>query len=328
MRKKIISFLLIILIAWPFSTNFLCCAENSENVVPTAMATDDNYILPTIVTITSIMENSKSTTKYDYYIMLSGEVSKENKQKLISIQEHYKNCSINLIDMKDAFKNAYISHHIKVPAYYRLSLPSLLPNIDKILYLDVDIIVNKDLFELYKTNINNYYLAGIKNPHGYLCKDSNFDYAKFLGIDSIDQYINSGVTLFNLKKMREDNLEQKFIDFITAKQKAGEAIPLHDQDTLNAVCYNHIYHLPCKYNLMLHYAVKSVEDFDNNKWLSQCYNRDEWLEAFNDPVIIHYSSWKKPWKKGFTKMYMADKWWEYAKKTPYLQEIKDLSKPK
>lgn len=302
--------------------------KSEETVIPIAMATDDNYVLPTIVTMTSMLENSKSTTKYEYYLLLSGNVEAKNKEKLLSLRNRYKNCSIKLIDMKDKFKGAYISNHITTPTYYRLVLPSLLSNIRKVIYLDVDMIIKKDLSELFNVNIENYYLAGVKNPHGYICKDENFNWADYLGVKSIDQYINGGMLVMNLEKMREDNLENKFLNFINNKNLNNEKIFLHDQDVINSVCYNKIYHLPCKYNLMLHYEAKSVNDFYNNKWLRECYDKNEWLEAHECPYVLHYSSWKKPWKKGFTRMYRAEEWWQYAKKTPYYNEIKENSMKK
>lgn len=322
--KKSLSFILIVIIVFSIMTNVFA-DEKNKNVIPIALATDNNYVLPTIVTMTSILENANSDTKYEYYILLSGNLKEQNKKRLLSIQDKYKNCSVKIFNMKDRFSNAYTSNHITVAAYYRLMLPSLLTDIDKVIYLDVDMIIKKDLLELFRTNIDDYYIAGVKNPHGYICKDENFNWADYLGIKSIDQYINSGMLVMNLEKMRKDNLEKRFLDFINNKITRNKAILLHDQDVINAVCYNKIYHLPCKYNVMLHYKAKNIDEFNNNKWLRKCYDKNEWVEAHESPYILHYSGWKKPWKKGFTKMYLAEEWWKYAKKTPYFNEIKQNS---
>ena len=111
--------------------------DKHETYIPIAMASDENYIYPTIVAMTSVLENRKPNTKIDFYIMLSGDVAQEYKDKILNLQKKYSNCEITLIDMKDKMKEFYTSRHIKTAAYYRLMLPSLLPHLDKVLYLDV-----------------------------------------------------------------------------------------------------------------------------------------------------------------------------------------------
>ena len=114
--------------------------------IPIAMALDDGYTYPTIVAMTSILENASKETKYDFYIMHPGEFSEENKGKLKSLSKKYRNkCSVNLINMENKYKNANDKGHITTPTYYRLSLSELLPDLDKIIWLDGDTITYTDL---------------------------------------------------------------------------------------------------------------------------------------------------------------------------------------
>ena len=102
--------------------------------VSIAMALDDGYTYPTIVAITSMMETKNSDTHYDYYIMHPGEFKDENKEKLKSLEKKYPSCKINLIDMQNKYKNANDHGRITTPAYYRLSISELIPNLDKIIF--------------------------------------------------------------------------------------------------------------------------------------------------------------------------------------------------
>lgn len=292
----------------------ICVVANDEKAlenVKISMSTDSKYVYPTIVSITSIMENSKKDIDYEFYILLSGNVNKNLKGKIMSLSKKYNNCHINTINMKNDFKSAFTSRHITSAAYYRLSLPSILNNIDKVLYMDVDTITEGDVSKLYHLNIDDYYLAGVKNPKfvSYFGKS----YANMLKIKSMSEYINSGVMLLNLKKMREDNLEKKF------RALSKHRFPYHDQDVINSVCYKKIYHLPFKYNMLMSYDI-----YNNNAYktslISKCFSKKDWDEGRKHPVIIHYHVGNKPWFSRRTRL--ADRWWKYANKSGFIKEIR------
>ena len=263
------------------------------NEIPIAMATDNNYVYGTVVAMTSALENKNENSYLKFYIMVSGTVSEENKNRMKALQNHYKNCSIELIDMKDKFNNTYITAgHITTPTYYRLCLSSLLPEHDKILYLDGDIIVRRDLWEFYNIDISDYYIGGIKD-YALIAwsRGGVVDYPKRLGVKDINQYINAGILSMNLQKIRKDNLEQKFSDYLPTLKSRN--LYLNDQDVLNATCYDKIKFLSPEYNAMQHF--EHLFSFENMPTLVDCYDWQEWKKACVDPTIVHYSSPNKPW---------------------------------
>lgn len=288
------------------------------NIVSIALSTDDNYVEPAMVTITSILENRKKSTTYDFYI-LSSELKSENKQKLERLQTKCDKCRFVFIDMGGNFNNATVrAHgHITTAAYYRLLLPNLMKNLDKILYLDVDVIVLSDLSELFNTNIDNYYLAAVKGynstlMNNYARRNGLSSYSEVLNIPSMDQYVNSGVMLMNLKLMREENLEERFVKFVERNHGKNRLGLCHDQDVINAVCYGKIYFLSLKYNAMQHYADK----YEKIQSLQDAYSKGEWEEAYKNPKIIHYSGPQKPWNN--KKNINSDIWWlKYKKMAAY-----------
>lgn len=279
------------------------------------MASDNNYVLPLIVAVTSILENRNSDTKINFYFLVSKDFNKKNVQLLLNLKSKYKNFNINIVNMGDSFKEARTRLHITTPAFYRLRLASLLKDLDKCLHLDVDTIVNIDLKELYNTDITDFYIAGVKDMGAQSWGDK---YASLLEIKDMSQYINTGVLLINLKKIREDNLEKKFNEFIPNLATKKE-LHCHDQDVLNAVCYNKIYFLPFKYNVMTHFNVLSEKAWCG--MAQKCYTKKEWTEAITNPQIIHYAG-HKPWKKFSVRLNRY--WWSYAMKTEVVEEIDNL----
>ena len=228
--KKIIPliliFLLFILGALVFIFNSKTCrkfinasivSEYTTNL-PIAMAMDDGYTYPTIVAITSIMENAHPKTTCDFYIMHPKNLTNENKDKVSSLQNKYPNCKIQLINMEDKFKNANDKGHITTPTYYRLALSSLLPNLDKIIWLDGDILAFYDLSEMFNINMDGYYYKGFLDNN-----EEGISRMKEFGIKD-DLYICAGVMLINLKEIRNDNIEDQFNKFIEENnEKSGAA---------------------------------------------------------------------------------------------------------
>ncbi len=278
-------------------------------VIPIAMALDDGYLYPTIVSITSMMENANKDTVYNIYIMHPDEFSDTSKEKLSFVGKKYKNCNIKLINMKKEYAGANDIGHITTPAYYRLSLSELLPTLDKIIWMDGDTLIFDDLRQMYDLDLNdNYYLA-------YL-DDKMVDPLEEFGL-SDNEYICDGVMLVNLKKLREDNMVPKFKSFI---ERYNDRLIQHDQTVINAVCYGKIGILPPKFG-MFNNCTNSREISEYLKKLTSKhkYTQKDMENALNELVVLHCVF--KPWKElgcGF-----ADTWWRYARKTGFYEEIYD-----
>ncbi len=279
-----------------------------------AMATDNNYVLPTIVAITSMLENAKKDTTYKFNLLISGDFTYENYQKFLDLNKKYPNkCEFNFINMKNAYQGNKTADHITAPTYYRLQLPSLISD-SKCIYLDGDIIVKQDLSELYNVNIDDCYVAGVKAA----ALQRQTAYADKLGIPDMTQYVNAGVLLMNLEKMREDNVEKNFEHYLP--EIAPRQLMCADQDVINACCYDKIKILPFKYNTMTKYYVLDGSAYKKKGYL-KCYPEDEWNEGRKHPTIIHYADKIKPWHD--KKSVYADIWWQYAKKTSFFAEIEE-----
>ena len=289
--------------------NSILLSHELKNSVPIAMAADDNYTYPTIVSITSLLENSDSSTSYDIYIMTPGDFLEENKQKLLSLQEKNKDkCKINLINMKDNYKNANVAGHgntpLTTPAYYRLSLPSLLSEFDKVIWVDGDTLIFEDLTNLININMNGFYYKG------FLDFPFPMDCFNFTG----DHYICSGVMLINLEKLRQDNMEKTFETFI---KENNDKLVQHDQTVINVVCHENIGALPAKYGIF-NWENNEIEHYFSKLVAKNKYTKEEVYDAHKNPAILHYVN--KPWTE--KDVNRKSLWWDYAEKTGYIDEIK------
>ncbi|MDD9266531.1 glycosyltransferase family 8 protein [Paenibacillus sp. GCM10023248] len=272
-------------------------------------SSDNNYAQHVGVSMVSLFENNKEFDHIHVYLIQNA-VSLDNKSKLEEVCKKYKR-TITFIgfDEISAKLNLNIGNTISLNAYARLFLTSALENtIDKIIYFDCDSIINGSLHELWHTDISDHYVAGV-------C-DTVSDNTKIKINMHIDrQYINSGMLLINLKKWREDEIERRFIEFISAHH--GQVFH-HDQGTINGVLNDKFVILHPKYNAMTTYFTMSRNEIIQYYGLRYYYSEAELVEAVNNPVFIHYTPAfvNRPWIKG-CKHPLAARYHDYLKISPW-----------
>lgn len=275
-----------------------------KNIAIAYATKDDEYVYYLCVSMFSCAANTKQ--KIDFYVLHPSEFS-ENSKKLIQSIALKSGSNVFFVDVKDAFQNVKLTHDfISYPTYYRLLIPKLLPKtVEKCIYLDTDAIAVDDIFKLFSIDIENYYLAGVVAAGYLFSKEQN---ETRLNLPDVSGYINAGVLLMNVTKMREENLEQKFMSLLEKKYHD------QDQDILNVACFGKIMKLPLKYNLMTKY---------NKIWDSciKCgaYSHQEIAEALEHPLIIHFADKIKPWNDN--RILFSNLWWKVAKKMSFYKKI-------
>lgn len=247
---------------------------------------DNNYAMPCGVTITSVLENNRDIP-VTFHIIGMG-LSEEAKATFLQLPSAYKDVSVKFYEIKKEFLESYNlslygSTQWSLVIYSRLFLTEILPaDVNKILYLDSDVIICDSLSELWNTNMDNYSIAGITDLN--VSKDASL-FSRRLGYDKKYKYINSGILLINIDYWRKHDMKAVFFDFLKEKY---ENIIYPDQDILNGTLYDTKLLLPLKYNLLECYYLKNTD-------LAQ--NKEEVYEAMTKPVIIHYTALDKPWIK-------------------------------
>lgn len=283
-----------------FAVGSSASSQKTNIPIPVAMATDNNYVVPTLVSITSASENANPGTKLRFYIMVTSDFSEENKAKVQKLDEKLSNCEIRIIEMSDTF-NDFEKGCWGPAMYYRLKLGSALKDESKCIYLDSDTLVLKDLTDMYNLDIGDNYVAG--TPDGFrLCKD----HASELGIKNMSQYICSGSLLWNLDKVREDNIEEKFEQFLKKVAEEGKRLIFPDQDVINAVCYGKIMDMPFKYGAIVGFMYCPI--YEKDPYLYRLLEKSSWEDGMKNTVVLHFVG-KKPWDSRRVKF--CNLWYKY-----------------
>ena len=305
-------FLLVLFIYIIFSIRIYDIKINTltnVNPIQIALNIDNRYIYPCLVLLTSLLDNQANTSFYIIHILIGEKFAKRNIHKIKSLlrDKGSNNTKLNFYKIGDDFNRATHGYYISVADYYRIALPSLLPDVDKIIYIDTDIINFKDLSEMYSINFEkNIYFKGTLDQIGLITEIRH---------RNVKKYINAGVLLMNLKLIREDGIEKQLRDYIKTHH-----LNHHDQTALNNVCYNNLGVLSIKYASFVFNSFDELLKFNKEQSRLYRYRHKELEKAFYDPTLLHYVGYVKPWHKSYNKI-NGEYWWYYAKKSGFYEEI-------
>jgi len=289
--------------------------EEKKNIkthdVHLSLSIDAKYVYPCIVFLTSLLENRAPSTIYNVYILIGDSIKSEHMSKINTLINKYGQefIKIKYFNMKNDFKGAITNAYISTASYYRIALPTLLPNVDRIIYSDTDVINFADLTEMYNIELkDNIYFRGTLDNVGLLNELRSF------GIYET-KYMNAGILLMNLKAIRKDNIETQLRNFIKTHY-----LDHHDQTAINAVCHNNVEILSFKYACFNYDKYQHIVDFNNSQDKRFRYSETELKQAFYEPTLLHFVGWTKPWDHGYQKS-KGEYWWYYAKKSDFYKEI-------
>ncbi|CDE15100.1 glycosyl transferase family 8 [Clostridium sp. CAG:470] len=264
--------------------------------IPVFFAVDNGYIPFLSVALRSLIDNTSKENIYAIKILYTN-VTEENKIKIKKYETE--NISIEFVDLnkqlEEIKEKLYTRNYFSNTTYYRLFIPELYPEYDKAVYIDSDTVCLSDIAELYNTDMGDNLIAGI--PDGVIQAIDIFkDYVeRVVGVADYNNYFNAGVIVMNLKELRDYKFEEKFI-YMLEKIKFEVA---QDQDYLNRLCKGRV------------------------KILDYSWNRMPVMGKTEGKInLIHYNLGAKPWY--FDNVVYQEYFWEYAKKTEFYNEIKEL----
>lgn len=270
--------------------------EKNRATIPIFFAVDNGYVPFLAVTIESIIENSSNQYLYDLKILYTN-ISKENIGKIQKLEkENLKIEFVNLNYYIDSIKDKlYTRDYYSKATYFRLFLPTLYPQYDKVLYLDADIVVNEDIAKLYNIDIKNNLVGAATDEVVSFSPIFSQYVEKVVGVSSYKHYFNAGVLIMNLKALREFNFQEKFLYML---EKVTFTVA-QDQDYLNRICKGKVHFIDPLWNKMP-VGRRSIP----NKKIK----------------LMHYNFAHKPWH--YESVLYEDFFWKYAEKTEYIDEIR------
>lgn len=250
-----------------------------------AISSDCNYLMQSTIFIKSVAENN--LTEFDSITihLLANNIS---QQDITTFQNEIESFGLTLkiydVSQIRQMLGIGIPNTISISSYARLFLSSLISkDIDKIIYADTDAL-NLDSFKkLWLKDITGYSVAGVLDIVSNEAKTN-------IGLNIDNHYINAGFLLINLKYWRDNQLENKFLQFLHSHN--GNVFH-HDQGIINAICNNTIKILPPQYNVVSNFFL----DYNEISKRVPFYSKQEVDYALTQPVFMHFTPGlvNRPW---------------------------------
>lgn len=267
--------------------------------IPIFFTIDNSYAPFLAVALNSAIKNADKSRKYRA-VVLHEDLSKANAEKLKSLETD--NFKIELTPMKanfealdDRMSNRLRCDYFTLTIYFRLFIPAMFPQYDKGIYIDSDVVLTDDIAKLYDTDIGDN-LIGACNDLSIADIPPLVAYTEnAVGVKKTE-YINSGVLLMNLKKLRENDFEGHFLRLLNEYHFDSVA---PDQDYINAICNGRIYYL-------------------NERWDAMPNDNKPPLKSTS---LIHYNLFSKPWC--YDDIMYGDIFWKYAADSGFIDEIEE-----
>lgn len=288
-------------------------AFSSKNIA-VAFASSNEYVPILGEVLQSVCENASNNYNYDI-IILSNNITQNHKEALLRIPNS-DNISIRFFEISAYLNDRkfYVRDHITAMTYVRLAVLDIFQNYEKVLYLDSDITVNRDLADLYCIEMGQNYIAAVRDSvmSGW-CNGLNREQIKYnqstLKLKDVSSYFNGGVLLFNLKEFRKKYTTEYLLDMAASKDWKW-----FDQDVLNIVCEGRTLLLPQNWNLMVHVWTDPEQ---LPEYFAPYDNYRAYQLARKDPWIIHYAGHVVPCFNAYVDK--AEYFWHYARKTEFYE---------
>ena len=287
-----------------------------ENRIALVFSCDTNYAPYLGVALQSLLAHTTEKLTYDI-VVLETALTDEIKRRLRdSIKRE--NISIRFFNMKAllAGKSFYVLNYFSTATYYRIFVGEIFPLYEKVIYMDCDALLLDDIASLYSVDLGNNILAAVRDTEVIkrLWSGNRREltyFTEYLGLRNSWDYFQCGLLIFNIKEV----IKNGFRDMFLTAQRKITAPRFVDQDIINVVAGGKVMMLPQRWNVENHLIVYNAD-------ISSVLPQDayaEYKEGLENAAFLHYSSSKKPWR--FPYIQNADKWWTYARSSPFYEEI-------
>ncbi len=266
----------------------------AKPIIPVFYAADENYMPYLAVALTALKEYKTDAYEYRIHVLYSGDLNGASKKVKAMEEENFR---IYFEDIGEKISRISDCMHCRdyytSAIYYRLLIPELFPQYDKVLYMDCDTVALTDIAQLYCIDIGDNYIGAVADEAVAGVPQFRAYVKQALGIEA-EHYFNSGVIVMNLVKFREIGFYEKF----SAVLRSYNFTIAPDQDVLNLICKDKVYYYDGGWNKM------PIGGKTEQK-----------------PMLIHYNLTMKPWH--YDGILYEEYFWDFAARTPFLQAIQN-----
>ncbi|MCA9233865.1 MAG: glycosyltransferase family 8 protein [Planctomycetales bacterium] len=266
------------------------------------LAADENFAMPLAATVRSAIDNLAPERKLRLFI-LDGGICADIKTKLEQSWPAGR-FDVSWVDVDaGALADAPVSGHVSQVAYYRILMPRLLPEgLDRVIYLDSDLVVCADLTRLWESDFEgapclavqdcaapfvdaSQALANFNRCGPHLGSSTPIENYRELGLDPLAPYFNSGILLVDLQAWRNEDLSGQLLACL--EQNSAHVL-WWDQYALNVVLSGRWKPLDPRWN-------QGAHAFAFNTWSQSPYDATVYRQVRDEPYIIHFTTHNKPW---------------------------------
>lgn len=264
--------------------------RSNNSPINIACAADEAFAMPMAVMLHSALKNIADNQQVHVFA-IDGGIKESSKKKILdSLNNNL--VTFDWIQAPDSLPEnlpiaKHVLPHINKSTYYRLLLSRILPdNIEKIIYLDSDLVILGDLNELWQMEIANNYVMAAQDC-GIPVVSAPYGIKKYneLGISPTQKYFNAGVLVMNISKWRSEDIDVKLFKYLETHR---EFVQHHDQEAMNAVFAGAWGEISPQWN-------QTPLLFGYSSWNESPYQELDYSNAVNNPYIVHYASTAKPW---------------------------------
>lgn len=269
------------------------------NQLPIVLISDNNFVMQTMALVISIIKNKNTNTELEIFIVMA-ECSEQSQNQIMAL-DAYEHVNVHIMNVTlERYRDFRQMAHIPIACLLKFDICDLIDNWDKILYLDGDMIVRKDLWELYQTDLNDCYGAAVYESYNILDGQDNF---------------NAGLLLLDAKQIREENIREQLTE---TRRTLGDRASM-DQQTFNIVLKGRIKKLPVKYNCMVEKILVERKSYPMQAWNRYygCAYKSR-REIFEHAEVIHFAGKEKPWK--YYDIPYAEEWYAYYSLLPGVKD--------
>lgn len=280
-----------------------------------AISIDNKYAPIGSVLLRSILTNSDDKKHYNF-IILYKQLSEKNIALIKTDLEKFTNKTLIFRDIHYIVKDYnFATHtHFTQETYFRFVLPEIFYDLDKIIYLDCDLICLGDISKLHETNLQDNLVAAVRDIQvigEFKCGFKNtYDYLKQIGMKDPYNYFQAGVIILNLKALRKCKFSE------TALRMSANNYQYVDQDIFNILCENRVTYINPSWNVFFDHDDTRISKYLQYAPLNMF---KEYMQSRNNPSIIHYAGHIKPWNAFHTDL--GHYFWGYAKESLWYQQI-------
>jgi len=277
-----------------------------QNNIPIVTLCREVFVPILCVFIESLILSVDNESKYDILILYD-ELLKPSQELMEGIIKNINNINLQFVDVNQykSKLNLYDNDHVPAMTFYRFLLPEICVNYEKVIWLDGDIIVKRDLRELFEINFeNNYIIATLDADAIGNYNEKKNDLKKYFNnfLDEPYKYSQAGVMIWNLQKMREDKISDKMV-----KLSHERKYHYGDQDIINKACQGRIKICDMKWNVLTTNMGRRQQVINK----APLYISEAYTNARKNPYIIHYAGSIKPWDNPDEDY--AYEWWAVAR---------------